>query len=105
MPNLAKALAPSLLAVALSPTSTLAQSCQQVNEGIAGISAEIAQLKADGAGDNSVYRAILRTSKMTFGANAQANLMTYGKTLGCKFSGLELPRAIGREKEPGDGGL
>ena len=100
-----RAAALSLLVGTLMPTSALAQSCKQVNEGIARISSEINQLKADGAGDNSVYRAILRTSKMDFGSQAQANLMTYGKTLGCKFSGLNLPTAIEGQKEPGDGGL
>lgn len=103
--SLVKFVAASTLVAILTPPSALAQSCQQVNEGIAGISSEINQLKADGAGDNSVYRAILRTSKMEFGAQAQANLMTYGKTLGCKFSGLSLPTSIGGKKETGDGGL
>jgi len=31
---------------------------------------------------------------MTFGAQAQANLITYGKSLGCKLTGLNLPVSI-----------
>lgn len=71
-----------------------AQTCDQVNAGIFAISEEIKEMQEQEARDNSAPRATMRASRMTFGAQAQANLLDYGKTIGCKFSGLDLPRSI-----------
>jgi len=81
-------------ALAMTPISANAQSCEQVTKGIAGISKEIRDMQSEGAADNSAPRATMRAARMTFGAQAQANLITYGKSLGCKLTGLNLPVSI-----------
>ena len=85
----------SLAAAGLFNSPAHAQTCTQINKGIASISEEIKTMQTEGISDNSAPRATMRASRMTFGAQAQANLMEYGKTLGCKFSGLKLPTSIG----------
>jgi len=94
-------------AICIAPISAGAQSCDQVNKGIAGISKEIRDMQVEGASDNSAPRATMRAARMTFGAQAQSNLMSYGRALGCKFSGLNLPTSIqgGDDAQSGKGGL
>jgi hypothetical protein len=89
-------LVPALLVagISLCPLRAIAQTCQGVNQGIARISSEIRSLQAEEAGDNSAPRATMRAARMAFGAQAQANLIEYGRALGCKFSGLGLPTSI-----------
>lgn len=74
--------------------SANAQSCNQANQAISNISKEIKAMQEGGERDNSAHRATMRAARMTFGAQAQANLLTYGKSIGCKFSGLNLPLSI-----------
>lgn len=89
-------LVPVLLVAGVSfwPLGASAQTCQGVNQGIARISSEIRSLQAEEVGDNSAPRATMRAARMSFGAQAQANLIEYGRAQGCKFSGLGLPTSI-----------
>ena len=80
------------------------QTCDQVNDGISAISEEIREMQEQEERDNSAPRATMRASRMSFGAQAQANLLAYGKTIGCKFSGLDLPRSISFPQENVDDG-
>lgn len=41
---------------------------------------------------------------MSFGAQAQANLIEYGKMLNCKFDALKLPTSIKQQSNPTVGG-
>lgn len=84
----------------LCSSPTIAQTCSEINKGIALISEEIRSMQSEGESDNSAPRANMRASKMTFGAQAQTNLIEYGKMLGCKFSGLKLPTSIKKESTP-----
>jgi hypothetical protein len=93
----------SLAAAGLFNSPAHAQTCTQINKGIASISEEIKTMQTEGISDNSAPRATMRASRMTFGAQAQANLMEYGKTLGCKFSGLKLPTSIQQQSTPAEG--
>ena len=81
-----------------------AQSCAQINKGIATISDEIRSMQSESVSDNSAPRETMRASRMSFGAQAQANLIEYGKMLGCKFSGLKLPTSINQQSTPTEGG-
>jgi hypothetical protein len=80
------------------------QSCAQVNKGIATISDEIRSMQSESVSDNSAPRETMRAARMSFGAQAQANLIEYGKILGCKFSGLKLPTSIKQQSTPAEGG-
>ena len=50
-------------------------------------------------GDNSAPRATMRAARMSFGASAQSNLIAYGRSMGCRLSGLELPLSIEHEED------
>ena len=80
-----------------------AQSCAQINKGIATISDEIRSMQSESVSDNSAPRETMRASRMAFGAQAQANLIEYGKLIGCKFSGLKLPTSIIQQSTPAEG--
>jgi hypothetical protein len=95
----------SLAAAAVTCAApAFAQSCAQVNKGIATISDEIRSMQSESVSDNSAPRETMRAARMSFGAQAQANLIEYGKILGCKFSGLKLPTSINQQSTPAEGG-
>jgi len=93
----------SLTAAGLLSTPANAQTCTQINKGIASISEEIKSMQSESISDNSAPRETMRATRMSFGAQAQANLLEYGKTLGCKFSGLKLPTSIQQQSAPAEG--
>lgn len=95
-------LVPVLLVAGVSflPLRASSQTCQGVNQGIAKISSEIRSLQAEEVGDNSAPRSTMRAARMSFGAQAQANLIEYGRAQGCKFSGLGLPTSITGSDSP-----
>lgn len=93
----------SLAAAGLFSTPVHAQTCTQINKGIASISEEIKSMQSESISDNSAPRETMRATRMSFGAQAQANLLEYGKTLGCKFSGLKLPTSIQQQSIPAEG--
>ena len=88
----------------LCATPSYAQSCAQINKGIATISDEIRSMQSESVSDNSAPRETMRASRMSFGAQAQANLIEYGRMNGCKFSGLKLPTSINQQSTPAEGG-
>jgi len=101
MKNLASVTA--VVAALICAAPTYAQSCAQVNKGIATISDEIRSMQSESVSDNSAPRETMRAARMSFGAQAQANLIEYGKILGCKFSGLKLPTSINQQSTPAEG--
>lgn len=93
----------SLAAAGFLNAQVHAQTCTQINKGIASISEEIKSMQSESISDNSAPRETMRATRMSFGAQAQANLLEYGKTLGCKFSGLKLPTSIQQQSAPAEG--
>lgn len=90
-------------ALVLPATAALpanAQNCAQINKGISTISDQIRIMQSESISDDSAPRETMRAARMTFGAQAQANLIEYGKMQGCKFSGLKLPTSIQQEQDP-----